>query len=64
MENSTETQTRSHLEFMMENFVTMQTNKNEEFRNQNLHINVVLRQLTTKVESLAIHNKMLETWIS
>lgn len=41
-----------------------QTRLSEEFKNQNLHINEVLRQLNTNVEDIATHSKMLETQIS
>lgn len=55
---------KSNLEVSMENFVVVQTYKNEEFMNQNLHTNKVLMQLSTRVESISTHTKMLETWIS
>lgn len=41
-----------------------QTRQNEDVKNQNLHTNEVLRQLTSKVYTMATHNKMLETQIS
>lgn len=41
-----------------------QTLLNEEFKNQNLHINEVLRQLNTKVDGITTYSKMLETQIS
>jgi hypothetical protein len=36
----------------------------EKFLNQNIHTNELVKQLATKVEALATHNKMLETQIS
>ncbi|XP_050888936.1 uncharacterized protein LOC127094110 [Lathyrus oleraceus] len=41
-----------------------QTLQNEEFRKQSLYINETLRQLNNVVESLATHNKAMETQIS
>lgn len=52
---------KSNLETMMESFLAMQTRQNKEFRNQNLFINGVLMQLTTKFEYIFNHNKMFET---
>ncbi|KAI5413421.1 hypothetical protein KIW84_057848 [Lathyrus oleraceus] len=48
---------------MMKNFMATQTRKNKEFRNQNFHTSGVLRKLNIVVESLATHNKALETQI-
>ncbi|CAJ2679749.1 unnamed protein product [Trifolium pratense] len=36
----------------------------EKFLNQNIHTNELVKQLATKVDALATHNKMLETHIS
>lgn len=55
---------KSNLEQLMENFGMSHTLQNEDFRNQNLHTNGVLRLLTTKVENITTHNKMLESQIS
>lgn len=55
---------KSNLELIIENFAVTQTCLNEEFENQNLHTNEVLRKLTTRVESAATNNKMLDTQIS
>lgn len=55
---------KSNLEMLMENFVATQTRQNEDLSDQNLHTSEVLMQLTTMVESLATHNKALETRIS
>ncbi|XP_058749140.1 uncharacterized protein LOC131622107 [Vicia villosa] len=37
---------------------------NKDFLNQNVHTNEQIKQLETKVDALATHNKMLETQIS
>ncbi|XP_039685657.1 uncharacterized protein [Medicago truncatula] len=55
---------KSNLELMMENFVLTQTQQNKEFMNQNIHTNELIKQLAHKVDSMATHNKMLETQIS
>jgi len=55
---------KSNLELMMENFVLAQTHQNKEFMNQNVHTNELIKQLAHKVDSMATHNKMLETQIS
>lgn len=41
-----------------------QVKKNEEFKNQNMHINEILRQLASKFDPMIIHNKILKTQIS
>jgi len=38
-----------------------QTQQNKEFMNQNVHTNELIKQLAHKVDSMATHNKMLET---
>ena len=55
---------KSNLELMMENFVLAQTQQNKEFMNQNIHTNELIKQLATKVDVMATHNKMLEMQIS
>ncbi|XP_058761643.1 uncharacterized protein LOC131635058 [Vicia villosa] len=55
---------KSNLEIIMENFVATQTQQNKEFMNQNIHTSELVKQLATKVDALATHNKMLETQIS
>ena len=55
---------KSNLELMMENFILAQAQQNKEFMNQNVHTNELIKQLTHKVDSMATHNKMLETQIS
>ncbi|XP_058725740.1 uncharacterized protein LOC131597035 [Vicia villosa] len=55
---------KSNLEKMMENFIATQTQTNKDFINQNVHTNEQIKQLATKVDALATHNKMLETQIS
>lgn len=51
---------KSNLELMMENFIVTQSQQNKEFTNQNIHMNELIKQLVSKVDSMAIHNKMLE----
>ncbi|XP_020243612.1 uncharacterized protein LOC109821792 isoform X2 [Asparagus officinalis] len=53
---------RSNLENMMEKFVMTQSKLNEEFKQQQT-TNEVVKQLASKMDSLATHNKMLETQI-
>lgn len=48
----------------MENFILAQTQQNKEFLNQVIHINELIKQLGTKVDSIITRNKMLETQIS
>ena len=55
---------KSNLELMMENFVMSQSQQNKEFLNQNIHTNEMIKQLASKVDTLATHNKMLETQIA
>lgn len=53
----------SNLELLMENFVATRAFENEDFGNKNFHTNEVLMKVSTKLESIATHNKMLETQI-
>lgn len=55
---------KSNLELIMEIFVASQTQQNKEFINQNVHTSELVKQIATKVDALATHNKMLETQIS
>jgi outer membrane murein-binding lipoprotein Lpp len=55
---------KSNLEFLLENFVMGQSKQNQEFKNQTGFLNVSLIKLTSKVDSIATHNKKLETQIS
>ncbi|XP_020272432.1 uncharacterized protein LOC109847612 [Asparagus officinalis] len=55
---------KSNLENMMEKFVTTQSKLNEEFKQQQQITNKVVKQLASKIDSLATHNKMLETQIT
>ncbi|XP_058775488.1 uncharacterized protein LOC131649747 [Vicia villosa] len=48
----------------MENFIATQAQQNKDFLNQNVHTGEQLKQLATKVDALATHNKMLETQIA
>ena len=41
-----------------------QTKQNEEFMQQGQLISKAIRQLTSKVDSIAIHNKILQTQIA
>ncbi|XP_039128971.1 uncharacterized protein LOC120265134 [Dioscorea cayenensis subsp. rotundata] len=55
---------KSNLETLLENFVVTQAKQNEEFKLQGQVMNEAIRQLTSKVDSLATHNKMLENQIA
>ncbi|XP_058759887.1 uncharacterized protein LOC131633190 [Vicia villosa] len=55
---------KSNLKIVMENFIATQTLTNKDFINQNVHTNEQIKQLATKVDALATHNKILETQIS
>ncbi|CAJ2633397.1 unnamed protein product [Trifolium pratense] len=55
---------KSNLELMMENFIALQTQTNKEFLNQNIHTNEQIKQLTSRLDVLTTHNKMLETQIA
>lgn len=55
---------KSDLEIITETFVIIQTKQNDEFNNHNLHANEIHRQLESKIDSIYIHNKILETQIS
>ncbi|KAK2368342.1 hypothetical protein QL285_081543 [Trifolium repens] len=55
---------KSNLELMMENFIAVQTQTNKEVLNQNIHTSEQIKQLTSKLDILATHNKMPETQIS
>jgi len=48
----------------MENYVANQSKQLQELKNQTGFLNDSLAQLTSKVDSIATHNKMLETQIS
>lgn len=49
---------------LMEIFIITQTQQNKDFKNQNIHINKVIRKLASKVNAMDTYNKMLETQIS
>jgi len=49
---------------LLENFVLGQTKQNQELKNQTGFLNDSLIKLISKVDSIATHNKMLETQIS
>ncbi|CAJ2627735.1 unnamed protein product [Trifolium pratense] len=55
---------KSNLELMMENFIAIQTQTNKEVLNQNIHTNEQIKQLTSRLDVLTTHNKMLETQIA
>ena len=48
----------------MENYVINQSKQLQEFKTQTEFLNDSLVKLTSKVDSIATHNKMLETQIS
>lgn len=49
---------------MMNNFLMKHTQQNEDFKNQNIHSNEVIRQFATKVDTMDTYSKLLETQIS
>jgi len=55
---------KSSLELLMENYVMDQSKQLQELKNQTAFLNDSLVKLTSKVDSIATHNKMLETQIS
>ncbi|XP_039134169.1 uncharacterized protein LOC120271547 [Dioscorea cayenensis subsp. rotundata] len=55
---------KSNLEALLESFVATQAKQNEEFKQQGQVMNEAIRQLTSKVDSLETHNKMLENQIA
>ena len=61
---SQEVPQKSNLELLLENFVLSQTEQNQELENQTRFLKDSLTELTSKVDSIATHNKMLETQIS
>jgi len=54
---------KSDLELLLENLVLDNTRHNQEFKNQARILNDSLDRLSSKVDSLCTHNKMLETQI-
>jgi len=55
---------KSSLEILMENYVINQSKQLQELKNQTGFLNNFLSKLNTKIDSIATHNKMLETQIS
>jgi hypothetical protein len=55
---------KSSLKLLMENYVMNQSKQLQELQNQTGYLNDSLVKLTSKVESIATHNKMLKTEIS
>jgi len=55
---------KSSLDLLMENFVANQSKQLQELKNQTGFLNDSLAKLTSKVNSIATHNKVLETQIS
>ena len=55
---------KSSLELLMENYVMNQSKQLQELKIQTGFLNDSLVKLTSKVDSVATHNKMLETQIS
>lgn len=54
---------RKFMEIKVGKFIMRQIRQNEDFKNQVIHTNEMLRQLETKVRAMVTHNKMLETLI-
>jgi len=55
---------KSSLELLMENYVANQSKQLQELKNETGFLNDSLAKLTSKVDSIATHNQMLETQIS
>ncbi|XP_045804300.1 uncharacterized protein LOC123897629 [Trifolium pratense] len=55
---------KSNLELMIENFIAIQTQTNKEVLNQNIHTNEQIKQLTSRLDVLTTHTRMLETQIA
>lgn len=55
---------KSNLKLLLENFEMGQQKQNQELKNQTGFLNDCLIKLTSKVDSIAMLNKMLETQIS
>ena len=55
---------KSNLALVIENFILGQTKQNQELKNQTGFLNDSLTKLSSKVDSIVTHNKMLETQIS
>jgi len=62
--NNQEVPQKSSLKFLMENYVINQFKQLQELKNQTGLLNDSLVKLTSKVDSIAIHKKNLETKIS
>ena len=54
----------SKLESLLKNFVESQTKQNEEFRQHGKLVTEAIKELTSKVDHLTVHSKMLETQIA
>lgn len=52
---------KSSQELIMKVFIICQTKQNDDFTNQNLQMSEVMTKLAYKVDSIATHNKMMET---
>jgi len=52
------------LELLLENYAMNQSKEIQELKNQTEFLNDSISNLTSKVDSIATHNKMLETHIS
>ncbi|XP_050895739.1 uncharacterized protein LOC127102413 [Lathyrus oleraceus] len=48
----------------MGNFMNAQAQQNKDFTNQNAHTSELMKQMSSKLDVMATHNKMLETQIS
>ena len=62
--NNQEVPQKSSLELLIENYVINQSKQLQELKNQTGFLNDYLVKLTSKVDSIATYNKMLETQIS
>ena len=62
--NNQELPQKSSLELLIENYVINQSKQLQELKNQTGFLNDSLVKLTSKVDFIATHNKMLETQIS
>lgn len=49
---------------MKDKFIASHTQQNNEFMNQNVHTNELVKELANKVEAMSMHNKIHETQVS
>lgn len=48
----------------MENFMNAQVQQNIDFANKNAHTSDLMKHMSSKLDAMATHNKMLETQVS